>query len=206
MKEHVPEPGKQLPPKPVDQDKVEDGVRLMLEGLGQSDKEEVMRNSPRRIAEMYADVINAAWCDIEIPWKVFPNPGIDDLVMVTDCHYVSMCEHHLAPALGVAHFAYIPDEYITGYSKVKKALNYLSRQPQLNERLLKDALDILERVLQPRGLGLVLHSTHMCMVCKSNAPAQEVVTIQGFRGDLTRDPYRRDFLSAAYAKKPILGA
>jgi GTP cyclohydrolase I len=201
-----PTPGEQLPPKPVDLDLIEEGMRKVLLGLGQQDKPEVMADTPRRIAEMYADIINAPWCDIEIPWKCFENPGLDDLIMVTDCHYISMCEHHLAPALGVAHFAYIPDKRVTGYSKVKKALNYLSRQPQLNERLLKDALDALETVLEPKGVGLVLHSTHMCLVCKSNAPSQEVVTIQGFRGDLKVDPWRRDFLAAAYAKRPLFGA
>lgn len=198
--------GNQLPPKPVSLDGLEDGVRQMLIALGQSDKAEVMKNSPRRIAEMYADIINAPWCDIEIPWKTFPNPGVHDLVMVTDCHYVSMCEHHLAPALGVAHFAYVPDQHITGYSKVKKALNYLARQPQLNERLLADALNACEQVLKPKGVGLVLHSIHMCLICKSNAPAQEIVTVQDFRGCLKEDPYRRDFLATAYGKRPVFGA
>lgn len=202
----VPSPGSPLRPKPVDVNMIEDAVRTMLIGLGQGDKPEVMANTPRRVAEMYAEIINAPWCDIEIPWKVFPNPGVRDLVIITDCHYISMCEHHLAPALGVAHFAYVPDELITGYSKVKKALNYLSRQPQLNERLLKDALDACEQTLKPKGAGLVLHSTHMCLVCKSNAPASEVVTIQDFRGILREDPYRRDFLATAYGRRPHFGA
>lgn len=205
MSELVPAVGKPLPPKPVDLAKLEDAVRDMLLALGQGDKAEVMANSPRRIAEMYADVINAPWCDIEIPWKTFENPGMRDLVIITDCHYVSMCEHHLAPALGVAHFAYVPDQLVTGYSKVKKALNYLSRQPQLNERLLVQALDACEKTLSPKGVGLVMHSTHMCLVCKSNAPAQEVVTVQDFRGVLREDPYRRDFLAAAYGKRPSFG-
>jgi GTP cyclohydrolase I len=206
------EVGEQLPPKPVDLDTIEDGVRQMLTGLGQGSKTEVMANTPRRIAEMYQDVINAPWCDIEIPWKCFPNEDsdgsrlMDDLVIITDCHYVSMCEHHLAPALGVAHFAYIPDKRITGYSKIKKALNYVARQPQLNERLLKHALDAVDSTLQPLGCGLVLHSTHMCLVCKSNAPADEVVTVQGFRGKLKNDcPERREFVSAVYGRRGSFG-
>ena len=205
----VPQPGEQLPPKTVSLDDIEDGVRRLLIGLGQDSKQEVMENTPRRVAEMYQDIINAPWCDIEIPWKCFPNEDedgsrlTDDLVVVTDCHYVSICEHHLAPALGIAHFAYVPDKLITGYSKVKKGLNYLARQPQLNERLLKQTLDTVESVLKPRGVGLVLQSTHMCLVCKSNSPAQEIVTVQGFRGCLKEEPYRRDFLDVAYGKRPV---
>ncbi|MCB0422508.1 MAG: GTP cyclohydrolase I, partial [Bdellovibrionales bacterium] len=173
LEKDIPPPGSPLPPKQVSLDEIEDGVRKLLIGLGQGSKSEVMDNTPRRVAEMYQDIINAPWCDIEIPWKCFPNadedgsPLMDDLVIVTDCHFVSICEHHLAPALGIAHFAYVPDKVITGYSKVKKGLNYLARQPQLNERLLKQTLDVLESVLKPKGVGLILQSTHMCLVCKS---------------------------------------
>jgi GTP cyclohydrolase I len=204
--DHAPV-GAPLPPKPVDLDTLERGVTLLLQGLGQSDKTEVMANTPRRIAEMYGDIINAAWCDIEIPWKTFPNPAKDDvLITVTDCHYVSLCEHHLMPALGVAHFAYVPDQKITGYSKVKKGLNYLARQPQLNERLLVETLDALESVLEPRGVALSLASIHMCLICKSNAPSQEVVVVTGYRGCLREDPWRREFQSLATSKPHVFGA
>lgn len=194
--------GTPLPPKPVTLEQIEDGVRLILQGLGQSGKAEVMQNTPRRMAELFQDIINAPWCDIEIPWKTFDNPGIDDLIVITDAHYVSMCEHHLAPSLGVGHFAYVPDKKITGYSKVKKALNYLARQPQLNERLLVDALNTLEQVLEPKGVALVLTSTHLCLACKANAPSREQVTITGYRGCLKTDPYRRDFQAALNGLRP----
>jgi GTP cyclohydrolase IA len=203
--------GKSLPPKSVSMNEIEDGVRRVLIGLGQAEKTEIMENTPRRVAEMYQDIINAPWCDIEIPWKCFSNLDSDgkklteDLVIVTDCHYVSLCEHHLAPALGIAHFAYVPNEKITGYSKIKKGLNYLARQPQLNERLLKHTLDVVEKVLEPSGVALILQSTHTCLACKANAPSQEVVTVQGFRGSLKEDPFRREFLSTVYGKRPVFG-
>lgn len=203
--------GDVLPPKPVSINDIEDGIRRLLIGLGQGDKREIMENTPRRVAEMYQDIINAPWCDIEIPWKCFPNQDTDgkklmeDMIIVTDCHYVSLCEHHLAPALGIAHFAYVPNEKITGYSKIKKGLNYLARQPQLNERLLKQTLDVVEQVLQPKGCALVLQSTHTCLTCKSNAPSQEVVTVQGFRGVMKEESFRREFLTTAYGKRPVFG-
>lgn len=203
--------GKSLPPKRVSLDEIEEGIRRLLIGLGQGDKQEVMQNTPRRVAEMYQDIINAPWCDIEIPWKCFPNRDgdgkklMEDMVIVTDCHFVSLCEHHLAPALGVAHFAYVPDEKITGYSKIKKGLNYLARQPQLNERLLKHTMDAVEQVLEPKGSALILQSTHTCLACKANAPSQEVVTVQGFRGCMKEDPYRREFVATAYGKRPVFG-
>lgn len=202
------EPGPQLPPKPIDRDLVEAAIHDLLIGLGQGDKAEVMANTPRRVTDLYEEQINAPWIDIESNFKAFPNElGYDDLIIITDCHYVSMCEHHLAAALGVAHFAYIPDRWITGYSKIKKALNYLSRQPTLNERLLVGALDFVEAQLAPKGAALVLRSVHLCLACKANAPGQEVVTVQGFRGELRDDPYRGEFMQAVYAKPPtFIGA
>ena len=204
------EVGAPLPPKPVTLDQIEDGVRAMLRGLGQSGKPEVMANTPRRVAEMFETIINAPWCDIEIPWKTFPNekdgkPLVEDLIMVLDCHYVSMCEHHLAPAVGVAHVAYVPDKKITGYSKLKKGLNYIARQPQLNERITRDVLDAIESVLEPKGCALITHSSHMCLMCKTNGPGQEIVTIQDFRGCLKEDPWRSDFTKTAYGRRVILG-
>jgi GTP cyclohydrolase I len=205
--EAPPAVGSPLPPKLIDLPQVEAATRDLLLALGQGGKAEVMDNTPARVAQLYAEVINPANLDIEVPWKLFPNEcGYDDLIVVTDTHYVSMCEHHLAPAFGVAHFAYVPDRWITGYSKVKKGLNYFARQPALNERLLVDTLDALEQVIQPKGVALQLRSTHCCLAMKANAPAQEVVVVQGFRGLLRTDPYRREFMEATWSRPPTFGA
>jgi GTP cyclohydrolase I len=171
----------QLPPQDLDSAKMEAGVRLLLDGLGQHDKAEVMENTPRRVADMYVEMVNPAWVDPETAFKTFANPGMDDLVLVNDVHYVSMCEHHLAPAFGVAHFAYAPDERVVGYSKIKKGLNYVARGPQLNERILTTTLDIVVNQVRPLWCGLILQSVHCCIAVRSNGPAQELVTVQGFR-------------------------
>jgi GTP cyclohydrolase I len=203
----APPVGSPLPPKLLDLPDIEAATRQLLVALGQGGKPEVMANTPARVAQLWAEIVNPAAIDIEVPWKLFPNDvGYDDLIVVTDTHYVSVCEHHLAPAFGVAHFAYVPDQWITGYSKVKKALNYLARQPALNERLLTDALETLETVIKPKGVALQLRSVHCCLAMKANAPAQEVVIVQGFRGCLREDPYRREFMEATWSRPPTFGA
>lgn len=191
-----------LPPKPVDLDTIESAIRTLLRGLGQEGKVEVMDQTPRRVAELYAEVINPGNIDIEPTFKVFDNPGMTDLVLVNDVHYVSYCEHHLAASFGIAHLGYVPDQKIVGYSKLKKGLNYLARQPQLNERLLVDTLDFLETGLRPKGIGLVLRSTHTCLAMKANAPSQEVVTVADFRGVLREDSFRNRLWASAFQSSP----
>ncbi|HWD55835.1 MAG TPA: GTP cyclohydrolase I [Acidimicrobiales bacterium] len=193
-----------LPPHPLDPDQIEAGIRLVLHGLGQSDKAEVIANTPRRVTDLYAEMVNPGWADVEEVFKSFENSiGYDDLVIVNDVHYVSLCEHHLMPAFGVAHFAYVPDERIVGYSKIKKGLNYVARGPQLNERILIDTLDIVEAQLRPKGAALILQTVHCCIAVRSNGPAQEIVTVQGFRGALRQEPYRREFFDTVLARKPL---
>jgi GTP cyclohydrolase I len=195
--------GVPLPPKHVNLDQIESAVTRILEALGQHDNEEVQQNTPRRVAELYSEFINPSNVDIEGEFKLFPNPGMTDLVIVNDVHYASICEHHLAPAFGVAHLAYIPDESIVGYSKLKKALNYMARQPQLNERLLVESLDFVEARLQPRGIALILRSVHCCIALRTNAPMQEIVTVADFRGELREAHHRSAVWQSALAAKPV---
>ena len=194
-----------LPPHELDPDKIEAGIRLVLDGLGQTDKAEVMQNTPRRVADMYVEWMNPAWVDIEDVFKTFENPqmGSHDAVYVNDVHYTSMCEHHLAPAFGVAHVAYVPGTKVVGYSKLKKGLNYIARQPQLNERILTDVLNIIEEQLEPQGVALALQSVHCCIAVRSSGPAQELVTVQGFRGCFEQDPHRSEFIRSVHARKPM---
>ena len=192
-----------LPPKPIDLDGVEAAIRALIEALGQGDKSEVMAQTPRRVAELYNEFINPSNVDIEADFKVFENPGVKDLIVVNDVHYVSICEHHLAPAFGVAHLAYVPGPYVAGYSKLKKALNYLARQPQLNERLVVESVDFLARRLEPAGIALVLRSVHCCIGLRTNAPMQEIVTVSDFRGCLEEPAYRQPFWDSVFAGKPL---
>lgn len=194
----------QLPPHELDPAKIEAGIRLVLEGLGQSGKAEVMENTPRRVADMYVEWLNPGWVDVDEVFKTFGNPSDNhDLIVVNDCHYTSLCEHHLAPAFGVAHFAYVPGDRVVGYSKIKKGLNYVARQPQLNERILTDVLDIVEAQIEPLGCALVLESVHCCIAVRSSGPAQELVRVQGFRGCLADEPFRGDFLRTTTARRPL---
>jgi GTP cyclohydrolase I len=167
-----------------------------------------MQNTPRRVADLYAEWINPPYIDAEFEPKTFDNPGVTDPIYVNDVQYVSMCEHHLAPAFGIAHVAYVPNGKVVGYSKLKKALNYVARQPTLNERLVVDVADYIERALQPAGLALALCSVHCCIALRTNAPMEEVVTVTAFRGSYRADDIlRSEFWSRVHTSKAsYLGA
>jgi GTP cyclohydrolase I len=194
-----------VPPKPVDLDRAEAAIAELLCALGQEDKAEVMQRTPRRVAELYAQLMNPPDIDLETTLKTFtnPTPGTDNLIVVNGVHYVSLCEHHLAPAFGVADLAYVPGDRVVGYSKLKKGLNYIARQPQLNERIVADTLDFVEERLEPRGIALVLRSVHTCIALRTNAPAQEIVTVTGYRGVLAEDPHRSAFDATWTSAKPL---
>jgi GTP cyclohydrolase I len=205
----------QLPPHELDPARIEEGIRIVLEGLGQAGKPEVMENTPRRVADLYVESINPAWVDAELPLKTFGNPTInergertlDSLIIVNDVHYTSYCEHHLAPAFGVAQFAYVPDQHVVGYSKVKKALNWVARGPQLNERILSTTMAVVADELKPLGAALALQSAHCCIALRSNGPAQEVVTVQAAVGCLEEEPFASAFRASYQGRKPLfLGA
>jgi GTP cyclohydrolase I len=193
--------------KHVDQPAVADAVASLLYGLGQDDKTEVMANTPRRVAELWDQFINPPDVDVELPLKTFANPGMTGMVIVNDVHYVSVCEHHLAAAFGVAHLAYVPGERVVGYSKLKKALNYFARRPTLNERLVVEVRDAVLDQLQPDGLAVVLRSVHTCIALRTNAPAQELVTVSEYSGCLADGPLRAAFDATWSNHRPsFLGA
>lgn len=199
----------QLDPHPVDIQRLTAAAREVCLALGMGDDAEVMANTPRRYAELWAEMVNPPWVDPEDVFTTFDNDyGYDDLVIINGVHYSGACAHHLAPFFGVGHFAYVPNKRIVGYSKVKKGLNYVARGgPQVNERILTTTLGIVQEQIQPRGCALVLQSVHCCIAVRSNGPAQEIVTTTGFKGCLRDAPYRSDFMRSVEAHKPLfLGA
>ena len=186
-----------------DRDKVEEAVALLLEGIGEDPGREGMKETPRRVADMYEEVLSGMHQDPEAVLDVTFAEDHDEMIMVRDIELFSMCEHHLAPFVGKAHVAYIPgkDGRITGLSKLARVVDVLSRRLQVQERLTKQIADVIERALRPRGVFVVIEAEHMCMSIRGvRKPGHETVTssVRGiFRSDartraeamsLLRDP------------------
>jgi GTP cyclohydrolase I len=176
-----------------DLQKVEEGVRLILEGIGEDPGRDGLKETPRRVAEMYREVFAGLHQDPDAVVDAVFDVGHDEMIMVRDISFSAFCEHHLVPFTGKAHVAYVPNEdgRITGLSKLARLVDVLARRPQVQEKLTTQIADVLERTLKPRGVFVVLEAEHLCMSMRGvKKPGSETVT-SAVRGVFRTDPRTR---------------
>src|SRR6266542_1266620 len=173
---------------PVDLEKIARGVRLILEGIGENPARPGLQDTPRRVAEMYAELTAGMYEDPHEHVVPLPGDKHDEMVIVKDISIASLCEHHLAPFVGKCHIAYIPkDGRILGISKLARLAETFSRRLQLQERLTTDIANTLFEGLRPIGVMVVIEAEHTCMtlrgVRKANAKTVTSAVLGGFRND-----------------------
>ena len=162
----------------IDLDKIEAGVRLILEGIGEDLERPGIQDTPRRVARMYAEVCSGLHNDPRQLIHFIPDERHDEIVIVKDISIMSLCEHHLLPFKGVAHIAYIPkDGRIVGLSKLARVADMLARKPQLQERLTTEIADLLNGELNPAGVIIVIEAEHLCIEMRGiKKPGTKTVT------------------------------
>jgi GTP cyclohydrolase I len=183
------------PPGRVDLEAAERAARALLEALGADPEDEGLRETPRRVAAAYAELLTPEPFDM----TTFPNEeGYDELVVVRDIPFHSLCMHHLLPFHGTATVAYIPGERILGLSKLARVVELFARDLQVQERLTTQVAGWLEQRLQPKGVGVVLEAEHMCMSLRGvQKPGARTVT-SALHGLVREDPRTRaEFLALA---------
>lgn len=180
-------------PVGVDTVDTEAAVTALLVALGADLAGEGVRDTPRRVARAYRELLSPR----PFSFTTFPNDeGYDELVVVADIPFASLCEHHLLPFTGVAHVGYVPGERLVGLSKLPRAVEHFARRLQVQERLTMQIADLLAERLRPRGVGVVLSAEHTCMSLRGvRAPGTRTVTsaLQGLLRDDQRT--RQEFLS-----------
>jgi GTP cyclohydrolase I len=179
----------------VDLDAAEAAARGLLAALGADLEAAGLRDTPRRIARAYAELLTPA------PFNptTFPNDEeYDELVIVRDIPFQSLCMHHMLPFQGSAHLAYLPGERIFGLSKLGRVVDMFAHDLQVQERLTTQVADWLEEVLRPRGVGVIVEAEHLCMSLRGvQKPGSRTVT-SALRGLIKDDPRtRQEFLSLA---------
>jgi len=183
----VPRKGR-LEASNVDLQKIARGVRLILEGIGEDYERAGLKDTPRRTAEMFAELTGGMREDPTQHVRPLPGDKHDEMVIVRDISIASMCEHHLAPFVGKCHIAYIPkDGRIVGLSKLARLAETFARRLQLQERLTSEIATTLYEGLKPLGVMVVIEAEHTCMtlrgVRKAGARTITSAVLGGFRKD-----------------------
>jgi GTP cyclohydrolase I len=184
-----------LAPKLTDAARTEAAIAELLESLGVDLDEEDLSETPRRVAAMYRELLTPE----PFSFTTFANAaGYDELVLVRDIPFVSLCAHHLLPFTGHAHVAYVPGTRIVGLSKFARVVHHFARSLQVQERLTKQVADLIQRELDPKGVGVVIEAEHQCMTVRGvQAVGSRTVTSAMF-GLLRDNPASRDeFLELA---------
>ena len=176
----------------VDLGKIEAGVKLILEGIGEDPVRPGLEGTPRRVALMYEEICAGLHNDAREFIHVIPAETHDEMVIVKDIPLYGLCEHHLLPFVGVAHIAYIPkDGRIVGLSKLARVADMMARKPQIQERLATEIADLLDKELRPTGVMVVIEAEHMCIEMRGiKKPGAKAVT-SALRGGFLKDQRTR---------------
>jgi GTP cyclohydrolase IA len=176
----------------MDLARIERGVRLILEGVGENPKREGLRETPARVARMYREILGGLQENPEVHLRTVHKEKHDEMVLIKNIPLYSMCEHHMLPFAGVAHVAYIPkDGRIVGLSKIARVIEGLSRRLQVQERLTKQAADIIMEHLDPQGVMVVIEAEHMCMSMRGAKKPKSITVTSAVRGIFRTHPVTR---------------
>jgi GTP cyclohydrolase I len=178
--------------KKVDLKKVEAGVRLLLEGIGEDPDREGLQKTPERVAQFYAELTEGMWIDASEQIVPLPGDSHDEMVLVKDISIASVCEHHLAPFTGKCHIAYIPSGgRIVGLSKLARIAEVFSHRLQLQERLTQQIAQTIFDKLQPLGVMVVIEAEHTCMTLRGVKKPGAITITSAVLGGFRKDPRTR---------------
>ncbi|MDA0769512.1 MAG: GTP cyclohydrolase I FolE [SAR202 cluster bacterium Casp-Chloro-G4] len=180
----------------IDQEKIKSAVSSIIEALGDDPTREGLQETPRRVAEMYAEFFSGLEEDPADVLSTGFEEGHQELVVLRDIPFFSICEHHFLPFFGTAHVGYIPRGRVVGASKLARAVDILARRPQIQERLTDQLVEALNKTLEPDGVAAVISAEHMCMSLRGvKKPGSRIVTSSA-RGRLkTQAADRQEFFN-----------
>jgi len=180
----------------VDESKIKQAVLSIIEAIGEDPTREGLIETPRRIADMYADIFSGLDKDPRDELIVGFDEGHHEMVIIKDIPFYSMCEHHFLPFFGLVHVGYIPKGRIAGASKVARAVDILAKRPQLQERLTTQIAEAMVEALKPNGVGVVIEAEHMCMTMRGVKKPRSKIVTSAMRGLFRENPSTRaEFMS-----------
>lgn len=176
----------------VNQGKIREAVKLLLEGIGEDVSREGLLDTPDRVARMYTELFAGMDTDAREPLSKVFSVENNELVMVKDIDFYSMCEHHMLPFYGKAHIAYVPDGKVAGLSKLARTVEVYARRLQIQEKMTGQIADDIMKYLAPAGVMVVLEAEHMCMTMRGiKKPGSRTVSVAA-RGVFEDNPVLQD--------------
>ncbi|MEN6385618.1 MAG: GTP cyclohydrolase I FolE [Phycisphaerales bacterium] len=177
--------------KDININKLEKAVKDMLLALGEDIEREGIKQTPRRVASMFAELLAG---DNEDPTKFIKSvfrEKCDEIVLLRDIPFYSVCEHHMMPFIGKAHVAYLPNDFVLGVSKLARLVDCFARRLQVQERLTAQIADFLTEHLKPQGVAVVIEASHSCMTIRGIKKPGSVMITSALRGIFKKDPRSR---------------
>jgi GTP cyclohydrolase I len=176
----------------MDNDRIREAVKSILESIGEDPEREGLRNTPDRVSRMYRELLSGYAVDRAslVNGALFTS-DVDEMVVVREIEFASLCEHHLLPFIGHAHVAYIPRERIIGLSKIPRVVDMFASRLQIQEHLTRQIADFLMEVLEPQGVAVVIDALHLCASIRGVKKSQARMVTSAMSGTFKRDPRTR---------------
>lgn len=180
----------------MDTKAIESAVRQILTAIGEDPDRQGLKNTPKRVAKMYGEIFSGVGVDPEVSIKLYHLENQDEMILMKDIPFYSMCEHHLIPFWGTVSIAYIPsNNQVTGFSNLVKVVENFAQRPQVQERMATDIADFLMKMLKPMGVIVVVEAQHMC-VCMQGVKKEGTKTLSSaMRGAFRKTVTRMEALS-----------
>jgi GTP cyclohydrolase I len=186
----------EYPESDIDESAIEAATLTLLRAIGENPEREGLKNTPRRVARMYPELLAGYHVD---PQKLVNDAifdvSYDEMVIVRDIEFYSLCEHHLLPFIGRAHVAYLPSGKVIGLSKIPRIVDMYARRLQVQERMTRQIADFINDVLQPRGVAVVVEALHLCTMMRGVRKHDARMTTSAMQGGFrTNIATRQEFL------------
>lgn len=172
----------------IDKQRIKVAVTEILKSLGEDTDREGLKDTPRRVAQMYSAIFSGIGIDPANSLTTVFEETYQDTVIFREITFFSMCEHHLLPFFGHAHIGYVPNTHIAGASKLARVLDVVSRRPQLQERMTTQIADAILKAVSPKGAAVVLEAQHLCMVMRGVQKVGSSIVTSATRGNFEESP------------------
>ena len=187
----------------INEAKIKQAIRLLIEAIGDDPNREGLIDTPRRVADMFTELYAGIGKDPREELSVGFEEGYNEMVIVRDIPFYSMCEHHLLPFYGVAHVGYIPNKNgrVVGASKLARVVEIVAKRPQIQERMTSVTADSIFEALDPVGVGVVVQAEHLCMIMRGIKKPGSTIVTSALRGSFrNRSETRNEFFSLLQGK------